>query len=149
MPKIILTGIPGLDGEYELDMNFTYRDFRTIKQVAGVRANEVQDALAGGDTDLIVALAEIALRRAGKQHSVDELLDAEAGAITLDADDMAEADAGPPAVSSGDEPRSEPESRTSGSSTNGATEPSPETSKDDSSGTPRLVSSSVLPTSTT
>ena len=84
MPKVVIKDVPGLDGEYELDLTFTHRDFRTIKQTAGVRANEVMDAINAGDLDIIVALAEIALQRSGKPHSVEQLWDSEAGSITLD-----------------------------------------------------------------
>ena len=34
MPKVVIKDVPGLDGEYELDLTFTHRDFRTIKQIA-------------------------------------------------------------------------------------------------------------------
>jgi hypothetical protein len=134
MPKIVITGIPGLDGEYDLDMTFTHRDFHTIKQVAGVRANEVQDALEGGDLDIVVALAEIALRRAEVVHSVDQLWDAEAGGITLDVTDV-EQEPDDPSMP-GDEPRSDSAMTSSGDGTNGATEHSQATSIIDSSGTP-------------
>jgi len=148
MPKIVITDVPGLDGEYEFDMNFTYRDFRTIKQVSGVRANEVMDALQAGDLDIIIALAEIALRRAGKVHSVDELLDADAstGSITLDVSDM-EAEENPPPLEP--ELRSNDERTSSGNGTNGVTEDSPETLIREGSGTPQQVSTSAHLTSTT
>jgi hypothetical protein len=146
MPKIIINDVPGLDGEYDLDMTFTHRDFHTIKQVAGIRANEVQGALEAGDMDIIVAMAEIALRRAGKVHLVDQLWDAEAGSITLDVEDLEE-DASPPPQEP--EPRSDDERSSSGISTNGDTDASPETSIPDSSGIPRLGSTSGQLTSTT
>ena len=147
MPKIIITGVPGVDGEYDFDMTFTHRDFHTIKQVAGVRANEVQDALEGGDLDIVVAMAEIALRRAGVAHSVDDLWDAEAGAITLDVADVEETDVDIP-PSPEDEPRSDDEKPSSGHATNGATEPSPETSTLADSGIPLPESTSDRLTST-
>ena len=148
MPKIVITNVPGLDGEYELDMNFTYRDFRTIKQVAGVRANEVMDALNAGDLDVIIALAEIALRRAGKAHQLDELLDADASdaSISIDVSDM-EVDESPPPLEP--EQRSNDERQSSGHSTNGVTEASQEMLIHEDSGTPPQDSTSVRPISTT
>lgn len=132
MPKIAITGIPGLDGEYELEMVFTHRDFRTIKQVAGVRANEVMDAIEAGDLDIIVALAEIALRRAGRAHTIDDLWDSEAGNISLDVTD--EEVASPP-TQPAVEPRSDGGSESSGNGSNGFTDTSLETSSPLSSGT--------------
>ncbi len=145
MPKIVIKDVPGLDGEYELDLAFTHRDFRTIKQLTGVRANEVMDALEAGDLDIIVAIAEIALQRAGKQHSVEQLWDAQAGSLVLDVEDM-EAEASPPP--SADVPRNEEDSPSSGLSTNGDTEPSPVMLRPGSFGTPLPAAISDQPTST-
>lgn len=148
MPKIVIAGVPGLDGEYEMDMTFTHRDFHTIKQVAGVRANEVMDALEGGDLDIIVAMAEIALRRAGVPHSVDQLWDSEAGGITLDVVDLEEVVPDNPPQPE-DEPRSDDAKPSSGTSTNGVTDVLPERSTLASSGTPLPDSTSDQLTSTT
>jgi hypothetical protein len=92
MPQIKIEGVPPYDGEYELDMNFTNRDLHTIKQISGVRAGDLNDALEHKDLDLVVALAVNALRRAGKPIDMDVLWDSEAGKILLVADD----DADPP-----------------------------------------------------
>lgn len=100
MPQIKIEGVPPYDGEYELDMNFTNRDLHTIKQVAGVRAGDLNDALEHKDLDLVVALAVNALRRAGKPVDMDVLWDSEAGKIMLVADEV---DAVPPP-----QPKSEP-----------------------------------------
>lgn len=93
MPKILIEGAPPYDGEYELDLNFTNRDLHTVKQISGVRAGELDEAIRVGDLDVVVALAVNALRRAGHQVNIDILWDAEAGKITLIED---EADAVPP-----------------------------------------------------
>ncbi len=69
--------------------------------MTGVRANEVQDALEAGDMDVIVAMAAIAMRRAGKLYDVEELWDTEAGSIMLSSDD--EVESAPPT-----EPQNEP-----------------------------------------
>ena len=146
MPKIVITGVPGLDGEYPLDMTFTHRDFRTIKQVSGVRANEVMDAINAGDLDIIVALAEIAMRRANKHHSIEDVWDAEAGSVTLDVTDE-ELNENPPPQPEGSENGSS--KLPSGEDSSPSTEPSPETSSPPDSGIPEPGSISVLPTSTT
>jgi hypothetical protein len=93
LASIKIEGVPPYDGEYEIDMNFTNRDLHTIKQVAGVRAGDLNDALEHRDLDLVVALAVNALRRVGKPVDMDTLWDAQAGLITLVAD---VADAVPP-----------------------------------------------------
>jgi hypothetical protein len=145
MPKIVITGVPGIDGEYPLELVFTHRDFRTIKQVAGVRASEVMEAINAGDLDVIVALAEIAMRRSGKAHNIDDLWDSEAGSISLDVTDEEDAVPPPqPAVSengAGNEP--------SGVVTSLSTADSPETSSPPDSGIPEPVSTSDPLTSTT
>ncbi len=145
MPSIKITGVPGLDGEYPLDLTFTHRDFRTIKQVAGVRANEVMDAINAGDLDIIVALAEIAMRRAGKSHSIEDLWDSEAGSVVLDVEEEEASPPTQPVVENGNEPSSKP----SGEDSSSFTEHSPETSSPLSSGTPEPVSISDPETSTT
>lgn len=143
MPNIIISGVPGLDGSYPLDLNFTHRDFHDIKRISGIRANEVQDALVARDVDLIVAMAAIALRRAGRFYDLDQLWDSEVGGITLDAsDDEEEVDeSGPPPPD--ESPRPEPESSPSGPSTSASSDASPATSSPALSGTPQQVSGSA------
>ena len=142
MPKIIIEGVPGLDGEYEFATTFTHRDFRTIKKLTDLRANEVMDSLNAGDMDLVVALAEIALQRAGVVHDIDQLWDAEAGSITMEfADDEVEEIPPLTAPPSDDETSSGAEIRSSGDGTSSATEPSPEMWTPNGSGTPEPDSS--------
>jgi hypothetical protein len=84
MVKMTITGVFGADGEYEFDPSFfTNRELHRIKTVAGVRAGELSEAIAAGDSDLVVALAMIALARNGRQVPEDALWDAEAGKISL------------------------------------------------------------------
>jgi hypothetical protein len=87
--KIKIEGIPPYDGEYEFDVSyFTNREFHVIKRMASVRGAELLEALNAGDTDLFVALAAIALKRAGKIVHEDALWDAPPSAITfVDGDD--------------------------------------------------------------
>ena len=130
MPKVIID-TPRLKGEYELDLVFTHRDFSLIKRIAGVRANEVMDALNAGDLDIVVAVAMIALRRATVPFHENDLWDAPAGSITLDVEDE---DADPPAPEPS--PANEGGKSPSGGGSRKGGEPSPETSRDEPSGTP-------------
>lgn len=88
MPTLKITGVPPLDGEYELPsiLTLSHRENHIIKQETGVRAGEIREALAAGDQDIVVALALIALRRAGKGEVVEfrDLLWDAVGGITLD-----------------------------------------------------------------
>lgn len=152
--KVKIQGVPGLDGEYDLDLTFTHRDYRTIKQLSGVRALEVEDALKAGDMDVILAVAEIALQRAGVPHHVDQLWDAEGGSMQLIQEEIEEADASPPLQRPEPErPESEPEpegqSKPSGPSMSTSMEPSQETAPQRDSGIQQQVSGSVRLTSTT
>lgn len=68
MSRIIIQGIKPYDGDYELDTDraFNAREWRWIKKVSGYMPLTVQDGFAGGDPDLFVALAVIAMCRNGK-----------------------------------------------------------------------------------
>lgn len=82
--KIIIEGLRPHDGEYELDISrFTMRELHTIKRIAGIRAGEIADALKATDTDVVVALAVVALNRAGKDPDEDRLWDSQTGMIKL------------------------------------------------------------------
>ncbi len=147
MPNVTIKQLYNLDGEYPLDLVFTHRDFRDIKRIAGVRANEVMDAINAGDMDVVVALAAIALRRSGKPFDVEQLWDAEAGNILLDLTDEEVADnASPPPEqtpqsSSGDVPVSNGNSSPSGTPTSEPTELSLVSENPSPSGTPAQASS--------
>lgn len=110
------------NGEHplELEQGFTNRELHTIKEVAGVRANEVEEAFNAGDNDILVALAVIALRRAGLPIHMDTIWDAPAGAIKVLAD--TEDDAGPPDLTPPADSGSGNEKQTS--SGNGSSKPS-------------------------
>ena len=99
---ITVTGIPGYDGEYPLDLSyFTNKDLHTIKRIAGVRAGEIQAAVDADDNDLAVAFTVIALERNGKAVHEQVLWDAKVGCIAIDHKTAeAEADAVPPAPGS-------------------------------------------------
>ena len=57
---------PGARPRFEISPPFTNRELHLIKQIAGVRAGELFDAMEVGDNDLVVALAHIAVKRAGR-----------------------------------------------------------------------------------
>jgi hypothetical protein len=134
VPNVTIKNLYNLDGEYPLDLVFTHRDFRDIKRIAGVRANEVMESINAGDLDVIVALCAIALRRAQKQFDIEQLWDAEAGNITLDlTGDEEEAEA--PLVPE-NEPESAEDRNSSGSTTNGLTDVSQEIVSPHPSGIP-------------
>lgn len=142
MPKVTITNLAGLDGEYPLDLPLLARDYRTIKLLSGVRANEIIDAMRAGDVEVVVAFADIALTRANVPHHVEQLWNHVPGEqIMLDFSDLEE-DAGPPPSSAGpseSEPSSAPASERSGFVSNGATASSPETSTPETSGIPQPV----------
>jgi hypothetical protein len=93
LSTIVLTGIPGFDGSYEIDFGrFTNRELHVIKQLAGVRLGELSDAFAAGDNDVLLAIAKIAVKRAGKDIPDELLWEAEMGSITFDVSDLEEDD---------------------------------------------------------
>jgi hypothetical protein len=136
MPKVKIAGVhPDFNGEYELAMSkdapLKSRELRTIKQIGGVRPLEITEALAVADIEVVIALAVIALQRAGRGTNLSPVqladvlfADSDAGAIRIDFDDDAdeEDEDRPPGSSptpSGverkpDEPGSESESREPG-----------------------------------
>ena len=82
--KIVIKDVhPSYDGEYELDDDFTNRELHTIKRLSGCRVGELTEALAASDTDVVLALAVIALQRQGKHIDEDVLWDSTAGNISL------------------------------------------------------------------
>ena len=97
MAKVKIEGVPPLDGDYDLDVSkFNGHELHVIKQVSGVRANELREAGAAGDYDLMIALAMIAARRAGVAATAEQLLEADVGKITIDYTEQ-EAEERPPA----------------------------------------------------
>lgn len=98
MTKVIIEGVHGLDGEYEADLShFSNREWRLIKEIAGVRMGEFEEAIKAIDNDLVVALTVITLRRNGREPNIEALWDAESGKIRMIADRDEEEDALPPA----------------------------------------------------
>jgi hypothetical protein len=73
MASIIIQGLKPWDGEYDLvtDRAFNAREWRCIKKVSGYMPLTVSDGFAGGDPDLFVALAVVAMTRQGKVERDD------------------------------------------------------------------------------
>lgn len=87
MPKLIIEGIAPYDGEYELDSSyFTFRERHTIKRISGARGAEIVDALEAGDSDVVMALAVIAISRTGTQPDENMLWDGR-GTVRLEMED--------------------------------------------------------------
>ncbi len=105
LDKVIVKGIPGLDGEYECDIvgmliqdhpeTMSNREGHRVKVMSGVRAGEYDDALQAGDNDFFLALAAIVLTRRGKRFDEAVIWDAPMGSgVTLEIADR-EADGDP------------------------------------------------------
>lgn len=69
---------------YPMPENFTYREMGRIKTLTGIRAGEIEDALLAGDTDVIVAISQIAAERAGDSAPMEALENLEFGAIRVE-----------------------------------------------------------------
>lgn len=86
MAQIVVTGVsPAVDGSYDLPTleALTHGDLRLIKRESGVRAGEIEEAFAAGDSDLLVALTLVALKRSGKEIPAELLWESELGAIDV------------------------------------------------------------------
>jgi hypothetical protein len=96
MAKIVIRGMKPWDGEYDLETTrpFNAREWRWIKRISGYMPLTIREGFAGGDPDLFLALAVVALCRDGKidreqgLELADELSEADMtdAAITLVAD---------------------------------------------------------------
>lgn len=96
--KIIIKGVPGWDGSYDLDLDaqpFTNGELHLIKQISGVRAGELREALDAGDNDVFVSFAMVSLERSGRPAPIKAFWDAPAASIDFEMNG-AGADAGPP-----------------------------------------------------
>lgn len=131
----IAINVPAFAGTYELDRaTFTGHDLHLIKQVAGVRGGEIEEAAEKGDYDLLVAFAVIALIKSGKVPARDAhevarvILDANPADAIAVPDTPEEADEeGPPAeaptVPDESDRQSASGERSSPSSSNGSADP--------------------------
>lgn len=93
MDKFVVTGIPGFDGDWPIDIgSFSMMELHIIKDVAGVRAGELEEAFGAGDTDVILAVAACAVRRNGGDWKAFLKLawESEMGSLTFVADEEVE-----------------------------------------------------------
>lgn len=117
--KIVIKGVPPYDGEYPIDFEtLTMGELHTLKRVAGVRVGEIGDALAAGDSDVVVAFALIAMQRAGKEVDEQAIWKATIDSISVEIADRG--DAVPPAGAASEPPTS------SGSSSEPPSDENPE-----------------------
>ena len=143
MAKVTISGVgPLYDGEYDLGFldSLNGNELHLIKQVAGVRLGEIDEALRAADYDVYVSVAACALWRNGKVTKqtvlavVDLMMAAEAGVCQFDWTDVDEDegdDASPPARLP-----SEPEPP---SSSDESSKPSSETSSSTSDDRPEMT----------
>lgn len=117
-----IKGVLPWDGDYPLELKFNHRELHLIKKIAGVRGAELEEAFLAGDTDMVVALTLIALKRAGMNAPEDDIWEASTGAIVLDVEAEEEADAVPPAEVTPSEPSSSVNVVGSGPGTNGGSD---------------------------
>ena len=68
MAKLVIQGLAPYNGEWELDKGRTFnaREWRWIKHMSGYMPLTMREGFAGGDPDLYLALACIAMCRNGK-----------------------------------------------------------------------------------
>lgn len=88
-----------VDGE-KLDFpeDLTFREMNLAERITGKTAGEMYPALMKGSTDVVFVFAMIAMRRAGKPISEEEMFDWQIDKVDLDLEDNEEGDAeGPPA----------------------------------------------------
>lgn len=91
MDRIVISGVQGFDGEYDLDPEraFNAREWRWIKKLSGYLPDTINDGYRHSDPDLFVAFAVIAMCRDGKigrddwQRVGDELAEVPLDGATL------------------------------------------------------------------
>jgi len=84
----LVIAMPGeIPRKYPIPDGFTYRELQIIKVQTGLRPGDFEEALQAGDPDMQIMLAYICARRAGHKISVDQLMDLEVGAISVEDDE--------------------------------------------------------------
>ncbi len=115
MDAIVITGVQPFDGTYEFDLEsdpLTTLEWRWIKKTSGYLPRTIADGFDGGDPDLVVAMAIIAMYRNAKISREDALRTAaqldevpgDGSRISMvfgQAEDAGGDDARPPEVSEG------------------------------------------------
>lgn len=99
MSTVVLTGVQPWDGTYVFeDFNLTNRELHRIKEISGIRAGELIEALEANDRAAFVGFAVVMLARHGKTVHPDDLWDGDSASIRIVLGDEVEEDAGPPTV---------------------------------------------------
>ena len=102
---IIITDCSPWDGRYEFDdFSFTNRELYEIKQLSGIRAGELIEALEANDTAAYVGVALAVLKRHGLRLEAEDLWNAKVGSISLELGDAVDPPPMPLAESSNDTP---------------------------------------------
>jgi hypothetical protein len=131
--KIVLN-LPRYKGEYELDLEdspLTNLEWRWVKKISGYLPLTMADGWKGGDPDLFVAFAVVAMARAGRIQKeealtvADSLMDApfDGASITFVGE---EADADDPPAEPATTPETDKPLRSIGASTSAPTSASPD-----------------------
>ncbi len=117
--KLIITGVPPWDGEYEFESfsDGTNREYHRIKEISGVRAGELIEALSAGDTGAWVAWSVVVLARHGKLVDPDDFWDVPENAIDWKPNKADDAD--PPTQPPSGKGTTSPAETSGGSSTSG------------------------------
>lgn len=85
MMTLVINGAPPWDGRYEFeDFAFTNMELYEIRQLSGLRAAELIDALDANDTAAYVGVAMVILKRHGHRLLAEDLWDAKVGSIQIE-----------------------------------------------------------------
>ncbi len=109
MATQIIIQWPEGEKKYPMPEAFTYREMGRIKTLTSIRSAEIEDALMAGDTDLVLAIAQIAAERAGDAAPIQALESLEFGAIRVEDDEPDPTPAAEPAAADDAEPQTIPE----------------------------------------
>lgn len=140
MTDAMVVNVPPYEGEYAFDLSeqpFSTVEWRWIKQISGYMPLTVEAGWKGGDPDLFLALALIAMRRAGKIAKNEVLATAEVieeaafdgTAISFKGEAEGADELDPPSGSALAVLKT-----ASGDASNGSTEPTPESESQKASG---------------
>ena len=76
MPDVMIVSVPPYEGEYEFELGekpLSPVEWRWLKKISGYLPLTIDQGWSGGDPDLFLAFAVIAMRRAGKIAKDDVL----------------------------------------------------------------------------
>jgi hypothetical protein len=67
--------VHGVDYPFPEIDTITYREAKIVKKLTGLRLGEYEEAFESGDTDMMIALAAVAVHRDSNRTDLDYLLD--------------------------------------------------------------------------